>query len=67
MKYKDGIVLGSDTRATSGSIVADKNCRKFHYLAPNVYGLGAGTAADTEWTTLKLSAELDLMRLNTGR
>ncbi|KAJ1670004.1 proteasome core particle subunit beta 2, partial [Coemansia sp. RSA 25] len=35
--YKDGIVLGADTRATSGPIVADKNCEKIHYLAPNMY------------------------------
>ena len=26
--FKDGIVLGADTRATSGEIVADKNCEK---------------------------------------
>ena len=26
--FKDGIVLGADTRATEGEIVADKNCEK---------------------------------------
>ena len=46
--YKDGVVLGADTRATSGSEVAEKNCEKIHYLAPNMYCCGAGTAADTE-------------------
>jgi 20S proteasome subunit beta 2 len=49
--YKDGVVLGADTRATGGSEVADKNCQKIHYLAPNIYCCGAGTAADTEKTT----------------
>lgn len=49
--YKDGVVLGADTRATGGSEVADKNCEKIHYLAPNIYCCGAGTAADTEKTT----------------
>lgn len=49
--FKDGIVLGADTRATGGSEVADKNCEKIHYLAPNIYCCGAGTAADTEKTT----------------
>lgn len=34
--YKDGLVLGADTRATEGPIVADKNCEKIHYLAPNL-------------------------------
>ena len=26
--FKDGIILGADTRATEGPIVADKNCEK---------------------------------------
>jgi len=44
---KDGVVLGADTRATSGPIVEDKNCEKIDYMAPNIYCCGAGTAADT--------------------
>ncbi|CAG8454900.1 6834_t:CDS:10 [Acaulospora colombiana] len=63
----DGIVLGADTRATEGPIVADKNCEKIHYLAPNMYCCGAGTAADTEYTTALISSKLELHRLTTGR
>ena len=47
MVYKDGIVLGADTRSTDDTTVADKNCEKIHYIAPNIYCGGAGTAADT--------------------
>ncbi|KAH6561737.1 hypothetical protein BASA50_000497 [Batrachochytrium salamandrivorans] len=65
--YKDGVVLGADTRATSGPIVADKNCEKIHYLAPNMYCCGAGTAADTEFTTALISSKLELHSLQTGR
>ncbi|KAJ2502284.1 proteasome core particle subunit beta 2 [Coemansia sp. RSA 1972] len=65
--YKDGVVLGADTRATSGPIVADKNCRKIHYLAPNMYCCGAGTAADTDYTTNMVGSQLALHALNTGR
>ncbi|KAG0270441.1 Proteasome subunit beta type-7 [Actinomortierella ambigua] len=65
--YKDGVVLGADTRATAGPIVADKNCEKIHYLAPNMYCCGAGTAADTEMTTSLISSQLELHRLATGR
>jgi 20S proteasome subunit beta 2 len=65
--YKDGIVLGADTRATSGSIVADKNCEKIHYIAPNIYCCGAGTAADTENVTSLISSQLELHRLTTAR
>ncbi|KAI8101009.1 hypothetical protein M9434_005389 [Picochlorum sp. BPE23] len=35
--YKDGVVLGADTRSTAGTTVADKNCEKIHYIAPNIY------------------------------
>lgn len=65
--FKDGVILGADTRATEGSVVADKNCAKIHYMAKNIYCCGAGTAADTEFTTLKTSSNLELHRLNTGR
>lgn len=65
--FNGGIVLGADTRATEGPIVADKNCEKIHYLAPNMYCCGAGTAADTEFTTALISSKLELHRLSTGR
>ena len=37
---------------------------KIHYLAPNIYCCGAGTAADTENVTKVLSSNLYLQRLN---
>lgn len=64
---QDGVVLGADTRSTSGSTVADKNCEKIHYIAPNVYCCGAGTAADTMNVTAMVSSALDLHRYATGR
>ena len=65
MVYKGGVVLGADTRATAGSEVAEKNCEKIHYLAPNIYCCGAGTAADTEMITQMMSSQLELLRMNT--
>ncbi|GFR21700.1 proteasome subunit beta type-7 [Trichonephila clavata] len=65
--YDEGVVLGADTRATVGSIVADKNCSKIHYLAPNMYCCGAGTAADTEQVCRMVSSQLELHRLATDR
>jgi 20S proteasome alpha/beta subunit len=52
--YKDGVILGADTRATEGHIVADKNCFKIHYLTPTIYCCGAGTAADCDFVTSNL-------------
>ncbi|XP_063288432.1 proteasome subunit beta type-7 [Pelobates fuscus] len=65
--FKDGVILGADTRATEGMIVADKNCSKIHYISPNVYCCGAGTAADTEMTTQMISSNMELHSLSTGR
>lgn len=60
-------MLGADTRATGGSIVVEKNCEKIHYVAPNIYCCGAGTAADTQFVNLFQSSNLELQRLNSGR
>jgi len=65
--FKDGIVLGADTRATEDTIVCDKNCEKIHYIAPNIYCCGAGTSADTENSTALVSSQMELHRLSTGR
>uniref|UniRef100_A0A8C3XVT7 Proteasome subunit beta n=1 Tax=Chelydra serpentina TaxID=8475 RepID=A0A8C3XVT7_CHESE len=65
--FKDGIVLGADTRATEGMVVADKNCSKIHFISPNIYCCGAGTAADTDMTTQLISSNLELHSLSTGR
>ncbi|KAI9834986.1 MAG: proteasome core particle subunit beta 2 [Sarea resinae] len=61
------IQIAADTRATSGPIVADKNCEKLHYIAPQIWCAGAGTAADTEFTTALISSNLELHALSTGR
>ncbi|KAM6316422.1 proteasome subunit beta type-7 isoform 2-T2 [Podargus strigoides] len=65
--FKDGVVLGADTRATEGMVVADKNCSKIHFISPNIYCCGAGTAADTDMTTQLISSNLELHSLSTGR
>ncbi len=64
--FDGGLVLGADTRATAGPTVADKNCEKIHFIAPNIYCCGAGTAADTEMTTAMIASQLELLRLRTG-
>ncbi|KAK3511161.1 hypothetical protein QTP70_032140 [Hemibagrus guttatus] len=65
--FKDGVVLGADTRATSSEVVADKMCAKIHYIAPNIYCCGAGTAADTFKTTELLSSNLAIFSFNSER
>uniref|UniRef100_A0A8C7P4H7 proteasome endopeptidase complex n=1 Tax=Oncorhynchus mykiss TaxID=8022 RepID=A0A8C7P4H7_ONCMY len=67
LEFDNGVVLGADTRATSGEVVADKMCAKIHYISPNIYCCGAGTAADTEKTTDLLSSNLTIFSMNSGR
>ncbi|XP_030051186.1 proteasome subunit beta type-7-like [Microcaecilia unicolor] len=65
--YKDGVILGADTRATDDMVVADKNCLKIHFITSRIYCCGAGVAADAEMTTQLLSSNLQLHALSTGR
>uniref|UniRef100_A0A3Q0SCH1 proteasome endopeptidase complex n=1 Tax=Amphilophus citrinellus TaxID=61819 RepID=A0A3Q0SCH1_AMPCI len=69
--FKDGVVLGADTRATEGMVVADKNFFVTHTNCAATVVLssccGAGTAADTEMTTQLISSNLELHSLSTGR
>ncbi|XP_076017913.1 proteasome subunit beta type-10 [Genypterus blacodes] len=65
--FKDGVILGADTRATDDMVVATKNCMKIHYIAPKIYCCGAGVAADADITTQIMSSNVELHMLNTGR
>jgi len=65
--YKDGVVMGADSRATMGNIIADKFCTKVHKLTNSIYACGAGTAADLTHVSKMLSANLRLKELNSGR
>jgi 20S proteasome subunit beta 2 len=64
--FEGGVVLGADSRATAGPIVAVKEEEKIHYIADNILCLGAGTAADTDRVTELCAAKLRLFRLNSG-
>uniref|UniRef100_A0A8C7L3I6 Proteasome subunit beta n=1 Tax=Oncorhynchus kisutch TaxID=8019 RepID=A0A8C7L3I6_ONCKI len=66
--FKDGVILAADTRATDDMVVADKNCMKIHYIAPNIYCCGAGVAADAEVTTQMMSSNMlfSSLHLNCG-
>ncbi|XP_078005540.1 proteasome subunit beta type-10 isoform X1 [Phascolarctos cinereus] len=65
--FEGGVILGADTRATNDSVVANKNCEKIHFIAPNIYCCGAGVAADAEMTTQLMASNMELHALSTGR
>jgi len=59
--FKDGIILGTDTRSSAGSIIADKNCFKLHKITDNIFCAGAGTAADCDRTTEMIAIQVKLL------
>ncbi|TKC51877.1 proteasome subunit beta type-10 isoform X2 [Monodon monoceros] len=65
--FRDGVILGADTRATNDSIVAYQSCEKIHFIAPKIYCCGAGVAADAEMTTRMAASNMELHALSTGR
>ncbi|XP_068383567.1 proteasome subunit beta type-10 isoform X4 [Eschrichtius robustus] len=65
--FRDGVILGADTRATNDSIVAYQSCEKIHFICPKIYCCGAGVAADAEMTTRMAASNMELHELYTGR
>jgi len=51
VRGKEWVILAADTRSTNGPVVANKNCKKIHRISDNIFCCGAGTAADTRFTT----------------
>jgi 20S proteasome subunit beta 2 len=65
--FAGGVVMGADTRATSGETIAEKRCFKIHRITDNIYCCGSGTSADCDQVTTMTSANVELHKLNTGR
>ena len=61
--FKDGVILGADTRATAGTTVFIKNCKKIEYIAPNIYCAGAGSAADTHFVKCNFPYNFKLINI----
>ena len=64
--FDGGVILGADTRATAGPVVAVKDEFKIHYISENIWCCGAGTAADNDQITTLISSKLRLFKMNTG-
>ena len=64
--FDGGVVLGADTRATAGPVVAVKEEMKIHYITDNIWCCGAGTAADNDQITKLVSGKMKLFSMNTG-
>jgi 20S proteasome subunit beta 2 len=65
--FKDGVVMGCDTRTTIGNVVWEKKCEKIYKIQNNIYCAGAGSAADMEAMVKWMKGNMELHRLNTNR
>ena len=65
--WSGGVVIGADTRASAGAIVAEKECMKIHKISPNIYACGAGTAADCDAVADMALASLAVERFEHGK
>ena len=63
ISFVNGIIMASDTRATSETIICDKNCDKIHFLSNNIACCGAGTSADTEHLSKMISEQTELQEI----
>ncbi len=45
--YDNGVIIGADSRTSSGSIVVDRAADKLDYVHDKIFCLRSGSAADT--------------------
>ncbi|MBI2144814.1 proteasome subunit beta [Candidatus Woesearchaeota archaeon] len=64
---KEGIVLASEKRATTGTFVADKKSEKIFKITDNLAITTAGTVSDAQLLTKLIRAELKLKEVRTDR
>lgn len=48
VKFKDGVILGADTRTSMGTYISNRVSRKITKLLDNIYTCRCGSAADTQ-------------------
>jgi len=59
VEFDGGVVLGADSRTSSGSYVANRVSDKITYVSDKIYVCRSGSAADTQ-------AVADMMRMYLG-
>ena len=67
IKCKDGIVLGSDMRATAGNLIASKQTIKIHKITDEIAVTWAGSVSDLQLINKLIKAEIKLKTLQTKR
>jgi len=66
LRFKDGVVVATDRRASAGTFVASKRAKKLHQLNDYTVATIAGLVADAQYLVNLTKANLNLYELNRG-
>ncbi len=66
LRYKDGVFVATDKRASAGTFVASKRAKKLHVLNSHTVATIAGLVADAQYLVNLTRANLNLYELNRG-
>ncbi len=63
IKYKNGVVLASESKATMGSLVATKEAQKIYSIDDKIAVTTAGSAGDSQQLVRVIKAEINLYKI----
>eukprot|EP00010_Vexillifera_abyssalis_P004052 CAMPEP_0201552848 /NCGR_PEP_ID=MMETSP0173_2-20130828/18585_1 /ASSEMBLY_ACC=CAM_ASM_000268 /TAXON_ID=218659 /ORGANISM="Vexillifera sp., Strain DIVA3 564/2" /LENGTH=219 /DNA_ID=CAMNT_0047963409 /DNA_START=23 /DNA_END=682 /DNA_ORIENTATION=+ len=66
VKFKDGVVIGADSRTSTGSYVANRVSDKLTAVSDSIYCCRSGSAADTQAIADMVRYNLELHSLEAG-
>jgi len=66
LRFKDGVFVATDRRASAGTFVASKRAKKLHKLNEYTVATIAGLVADAQYLVNLTRANLNLYELNRG-
>jgi len=65
IKFKEGVLLAADKRATAGNLIAQKDTKKINNITDDIAVTMAGTASDAQLLIKLTKAELKLKQIRT--
>lgn len=66
IEFKDGVVIGADTRTTTGIYIANRVSNKLTKVTDNIYCCRSGSAADTQAVSDIVAFRLKLYQIETN-
>ncbi len=66
IRYKDGVVLATDQRATMGNIIAHSNVQKLYQLSDNLGMTIAGVVGDAQLMVRYMQSEIAMYEMKKG-